>query len=215
MKQLFLGVSDDALLSLFRAAYPEDKAKAMADTLRTRYGSLASILKISLALLEEDIGKEAALYLRLSLSLYIRSVTDRLKSGDTVTEAVLARHFSALYADAAEETVYAVLVDKEDRLLSVSRVAIGSADASSLQPRQVLELAVRAKANGVFLTHNHPGGTLIPSASDKKITDAVMAALSTARIRFLGHYIFADADFVRIGEKNGAADASQNFKEIR
>ena len=211
MKQLFLGVSDEALFSLFRASYPADKAKTIADTLLTRYGSLSSILKISHTLLEEDIGKEAALYLRLSLSLYIRSVTDRFKIGDTVTESVLARHFSALYADASEETVYAVLVDKENRLLSVCRVAIGSADASSLQPRQVLELAVRTRADGVILTHNHPGGTLTPSASDKKVTDAVAAALATARIRFLGHYVFADAEFVRIGEENGAADAPHEF----
>lgn len=200
MKHLFLGTSERALFTLLSAVYPEDKAESLASLLLERYGSLSGILKISHGVLEADIGREAALYLRLSLSFYIRSVTDRLKSGDTVTEAVLARHFSALYADAAEEAVYAVLVDKEDRLLSVSRVAIGSADASSLQPRQVLELAVRTRADGVILTHNHPGGTLTPSASDKKITDAVIAALSTARIRFLGHYIFADTGFVRIGE---------------
>ncbi len=200
MKDLFLGGADRALYTLFSAIYPGDKAEALSALLKERYGSLSGILKISHSILAADIGQEAALYLRLSLSLYIRSITDRLRSGDLVTEAVLQRHFTALYADMAEETVYAVLLDKEDRLLSVNRIAGGSADASALQPRQVLELAIRTGADGVILTHNHPGGTLTPSASDKKVTDAVIAALTTARIRFLGHYVFADMQLFCIGE---------------
>ena len=210
MKHLFLGVSDDALYTLFSAVYPEDRARALATLLTERYGSLSALLKISPSVLEADIGQEAALYLCLSLSLYIRSVTDRLACGTEITEAVLAKHFSALYADAAEEIVYAVLLDKEDRLLSVSRVSIGAADSSALAPRQILELAVRGGARGVILTHNHPGGSLIPSASDKRVTETVATALEAARIRFLGHYIFADSGFARIGEEDPTLS-----KEIR
>ena len=218
MKNAFLGISEQPLFTLFSAIYPQDRAEALASGLLKSYGSLAGILKINPEVLEADIGREAALYLRLSLSLFIRSITERTQIGDIVTEAVLARHFSAFYADAAEEIVCAVLLDREDALLAIHRVAVGSADASSFQPRQVLELAVRAKANGVILTHNHPGGTLTASVSDKKMTEAVATALEAARIRFLGHYIFADTGFSRIGDEDASADApapSLQSKEIR
>ena len=114
---------------------------------------------------------------------------------------MLARHFSALYADATQETVYVVLMDAKERLIAVQCAASGSVAASGLQPRQVLEMAVRAGARTVMLAHNHPGGTLEPSVSDQKITEATEAALATARIRFLGHYIFAPEGFFRIGDE--------------
>lgn len=208
MKNLFLGVSDRALFDLFAVIYPKEKAEALCARLLETYGSLSRLLSVSESVLENEIGQEAALYLKLSLSLSIRRRTDRLRSGERVTETMLFEHFCALYADAAEERVYVLLLDSEDRLLAVHRAAIGSADASALQPRQILELAVRAKADGVILTHNHPNGTLTASASDRKVTDAVDAALKTARIRFLGHYIFAGAEHLCIGNEESEAEAA-------
>lgn len=200
MKNLFLGVSDRALFDLFAVIYPKEKAEALCARLLETYGSLSRLLSVSESVLENEIGQEAALYLKLSLSLSIRRRTDRLRSGERVTETVLAGHFSALYADAAEERVYVLLLDSEDRLLSIHRAAVGAADASAIQPRQILELAVRARADGVILTHNHPSGVLTPSTSDRRATDAISAALSSVRIRFLGHYIFAGAELVCIGD---------------
>ena len=77
-------------------------------------------------------------------------------------------------------------------------------------------MAVRAGARAVILAHNHPGGTLAPSASDKKITEATAAALETARIRFLGHYIFSDGDFAMIGESEAdeALDLTEKKKIV-
>lgn len=202
MKTLFLDTdARRALTALFSAAYPAERTESMTALLLEKYGSLARILQVNQSILEGDIGADAALYLRLSLSLSLRATTDRLKSGDTVTRAVLARHFGALYADAGQETVYVVLMDERDRLIAVQCAAVGSVDASGLQPRQVLESAVRMGAKSVILAHNHPGGTLKPSASDKKITEALASALEAARIRFLGHYIFAGSGFIRIGEE--------------
>lgn len=208
MKTLFLDTdAKSALTGLFSAAYPKERAEAMADCLLQKYGKLSRILQVNESVLETDIGEDAALYLRLSVSLALRASADRLQSGDLVTRAVLARHFGALYADASQEIVYVVLMDDEECLISVQCAAFGSADASGLQPRQVLEMAVRAGAKAVIVVHNHPGGTLTPSSSDRKITEALKTALMTARIRFLGHYIFAPAGFCQIGEEEG--DAAQ------
>ena len=202
MKTLFLGTdAKRALTDLFSAAYPQERAEAFAARLLEKYGSLARLLQVNQSILEADIGADAALYLRLSLSLALRAATDGLKSGDAVTRAVLVRYFGSLYADAGQETVYVVLMDDEDCLIAVQCAASGSAAASGLQPRQVLEMAVRAGAKAVILVHNHPGGTLEPSVSDQKITEATEAALATARIHFLGHYIFAPEGFFRIGDE--------------
>ncbi len=210
MKARFLGISAErALFDLFSAMYPQERAEEISCCLLKKYGYLSRILQVNPSILEADIGKAAALYLRLSLSLSLRTITERLKSGDKITRAVLARHFEALYACESQETVYIVLMNEEERLISVLQAAKGSVNASGLQPRQVLEVAVRAGAKSVILVHNHPGGTLKPSVSDKKITEAIESALATARIRFLGHYIFAGTGFCMIGEEKCGENSSE------
>ena len=217
MKHLFIQTdARGALFDLFSAIYDEEKAKAYAEKLIGTYGTLSRLLMIDTHTLEADIGREAALYLSLSLSLACRRTTDRLKPSDTVTQSLLVRHFTALYASAGRECVYLVLMDEKERLISILRAAVGAADGSSLLPRQVLELALRAGARSVILTHNHPGGDLTPSEADLKITAAVEASLKTARIRFLGHYIFARGDFCLVGEHGAGGKAPLiNQKEIR
>ncbi len=201
------------LVSLFCAVYPQSKAEAYAEKLLRAYGSLTRILKISPELLSEQIGKEAALYLRVCVSLYLRRTTDALKPGTPVTEDALVRHFDALYRDCGQETVYLLLTDEKERLLSRKLLSVGAADTSGVSPRQILEHALREGAAGVYLVHNHPGGDLTPSLSDERATRAVSLALSAADIRFFGHYIFSDGSFVRV-QPHGT-QAAQILKEIR
>lgn len=201
MKDLFIGQNaHSALVGLFSQIYTVEKAEALAKKLLSTYGSLTRLLMIDSLTLEGDIGREAALYLSLSLNLSLRRETDKLCAGMAVTPAVLARHFCALYTNMGQECVYLVLTDAEERLLCIVRASEGAADGSGLLPRQVLELAMRAGAKAVYLTHNHPGGDLNPSETDIKTTSAVRASLEAARIRFLGHYIFARGEFVRVGD---------------
>lgn len=197
------------LRSLFAPAFGEERAEALGARLIEAYGTLSRIKTVSLSLLESDIGKEAALYLRLCLSLAVRRTADRLKKGDLVTEAILLRHFEALYADAGQETVYLTLLDGEDRLIGIVCASVGAADSSALLPRQVLELALRGSARSVILTHNHPGGDPTFSATDIKTTRAVEAALKSARISLRAHYVFAQNTFARITEEEDGRTISK------
>ena len=216
MMDLFIGMdARDALTRLFSTVYDTERAEEIAERLLCSYGTLSRLLMIDTHTLGADIGDEAALYLSLSLSLAIRRTTDRLKAGDAVTPSVLVRHFTALYANAGQESAYLILMDETDHLISILRASVGAADGSGLLPRQVLELALRAGAKSVILAHNHPGGELTPSEADMKITKAVAASLRTARIRFLGHYIFARGDFCFMSEESDEAGIIPNQKEIR
>ncbi len=204
--------AESALLSFFQTVYSEEKAANLSKRLLLSYQSLSRILAASPAMLIAEIGEEAALYLKLSLSLFLRRTTEALREGDTVDEGALTRHFCALYRDCGQETVYALLTDNKGRMLARHVLSAGSVEGSSILPRQILELAVRAGASGVYLLHNHPGGDLSPSVSDERITKAAALALSAARIDFHGHYIFCGADYIRL-DKSGAATKPMRMKE--
>ncbi len=188
--------AEEVLLSLYRTVYSEEEAAKIAKRLLSTFGTLTKLLTASPAMLISEVGEAAALYLRLSLSLFLRRTTDSLREGDAVDEAVLTRHFGALYLDCGQETVYVLLTDGQGRMLSRHTVSIGSVNSSGVIPRQILELAIRAGARGVYLLHNHPGGDLTPSADDMRMTKAVLTALSAARIRFYGHYLFCGTEFL-------------------
>ena len=66
----------------------------------------------------------------------------------------------------------------------------------NVQPRVVLEIAMRHHATGVVLTHNHPSGNLEPSEDDLILTEQVKEALEFVGIGLYDHVIIAgEGDF--------------------
>ncbi len=45
-----------------------------------------------------------------------------------------------------------------------------------LSPRQFVENALKYKAGGIILVHNHPSGDCQPSAEDKRMTEDIVQA---------------------------------------
>lgn len=68
----------------------------------------------------------------------------------------------------------------------------GSVDRVSVEPRIIVSEAVRQKASGVILAHNHPGGDPEPSDQDVAATADVRAALETVDIELLDHVVVGD-----------------------
>ena len=95
-------------------------------------------------------------------------------------------------AGLTHEELWAALVDSQNRLIIWTRILKGSLDSISVTPRDVLAPAYEYKASGIFLAHNHPGGTLSPSKSDIEITARLQSAASLMGIRFVDHFIVAD-----------------------
>ena len=56
-------------------------------------------------------------------------------------------------------------------------------------------------ASQVFLAHNHPGGSLMPSNSDIEITKRISAALRTVNIPVTDHIIVSDDKFYSFAEQ--------------
>lgn len=58
--------------------------------------------------------------------------------------------------------------------------------------RGVLEPALRYKASGIILVHNHPGGQTRPSQPDLIFTNTVRELAVNMGLRFLDHVIVTD-----------------------
>jgi DNA repair protein RadC len=90
-----------------------------------------------------------------------------------------------------KEEFWIILVDNQNRLVAFERVCSGTVDQTAAYPREILELALRLKASGLILVHNHPGGDTNPSQQDKNLTETVARAVKELGIRLLDHLIVA------------------------
>ena len=55
-------------------------------------------------------------------------------------------------------------------------VALGSLESAIVHPREVFRKAILNSSASIITVHNHPGGSLVPSADDKIIWDRLAKA---------------------------------------
>ena len=98
----------------------------------------------------------------------------------------LIRH----YADRKQEHFLCATVNGANEIIAVRVISIGLADRSPVHPREVFADAVADRASGIIIAHNHPAGSLEPSAADADATRQLKAAGECLGIHLLDHVIF-------------------------
>ena len=178
----------------------EEKSRECKKRLIERYGSLATVFSES----EEEICRVAninmntALFVKLVAYTQARRITDSFKFGEAHTELEVREFIGALFLGLSVESVYAILLDGEGRVISAEHISEGTVTASDIIPRKILECVNRKKAKGVILAHNHPKGSKLPSKDDILTTGRLTNLFAAVGIRLAAHYIVADGDVGRI-----------------
>lgn len=98
----------------------------------------------------------------------------------------LIRHF----ADRKQEHFLSITINGANEVLNVRVVSIGLVDRSPVHPREVFADVVADRASGIIVAHNHPAGSLEPSAADVEATRQLRQAGEIVGIQLLDHIIF-------------------------
>ncbi|HCR12071.1 MAG TPA: DNA repair protein RadC [Solidesulfovibrio sp.] len=166
--------------------------KPLAKELLRRFGSVRGVL---LAREEElrgvpGIGPGALEFVTLWREAWARfheqPLRERalLNSPDIVAEMARAR----IGANEREE-FWMALVDTKNRLIGWEQVSQGTIDQAVIYPREILSVAIRHKASGVILVHNHPAGDPRPSSDDVAFTRRIVSAARELDVRVLDHLV--------------------------
>ncbi len=198
------GFADHEVLELLLFyAIPRRDTNETAHRLLQRYGSLAAVFNAPVEDLmkAEGIGERAAILLKLIPQAGRRA---RLSAGgrDVIldsTDKVGAYLLDRLGGEATE-ILLELCLDRKGKLLACKRLSEGSADATELSVRRLVENALLTSASGVILAHNHPSGIALPSREDYVATDNARKALDAIRVPLLDHVIVADGDYVSMAE---------------
>jgi DNA repair protein RadC len=82
-------------------------------------------------------------------------------------------------------------LNRANRLLGICDLSKGGMTNTVADPRIILGIAVKVLATVIILAHNHPGGTLRPSAADEAITKKIIEAARVHEIAVHDHIIIS------------------------
>jgi DNA repair protein RadC len=102
------------------------------------------------------------------------------------------------------EAVYALFLDRKDRLIEMVHLGEGTTDQMMVYPREVVRRALILDACAVILVHNHPGGDASPSPADIACTRGMADALAILGIALHDHVIVGDYAAASVRRMGGA-----------
>lgn len=114
----------------------------------------------------------------------------------------IADYFMEQVRHLEQENVFLLLVDTKCKLIKEICLSKGSVNASIVSIRDIFIMALRYKASGVILIHNHPSGDPTPSSNDLKITTNLRKAGELMEIPLLDHIIIGDKNYISL-KQNG------------
>ena len=88
-----------------------------------------------------------------------------------------------------------ILLNRASRVLGICTLTTGTIAGTIVDAKQVFSVALKCNATEVMLSHNHPGGSLIPSNADKEITRKMRMAGQILEIKVLDHIIVTAEGF--------------------
>lgn len=189
-----------ALVRVLEFSLGEAGAKECERRILHKYGTLSTALSEN----EEElcrvcgISMNNALLIKLLAYVNSRRVIDSFRYGEDHTELEIRELLSALFLGASLEEIYLISLDGQGRITSVEYIGEGTVNASDVFPRKLLECALKKKAKGVILAHNHPKGNTSPSKDDLFVTGKMFNVFASAGIRLCAHYIVGDGKVGKI-----------------
>lgn len=194
LKEGLDGFEDHQVLELLLfQVIPRHDTNPIAHRLIRRYGSLAAVLEADPKDLAsvEGVGRHAAAFLSMIPQLTRRYFHDRVTHAKKTlnTSEAAAEYLVPLMAGRSEEVFYVICLDSRLRVLYPALISEGTVKDALVHPRHVVEAAVRHKASSVILAHNHPSGSVNPSAHDQALTRSLVQALGGINVQVVDHII--------------------------
>lgn len=101
----------------------------------------------------------------------------------------------------AKEQLKGLYLNSRYQVVHDEVISIGSLTANIVHPREVFRPAIEHGAVAVIVAHNHPSGSLEPTAEDRVVTTQLASAGKLLGIDLLDHLIITANAFKRIMEE--------------
>lgn len=192
------GFTDAEVLELLLSmGTPRKDCKEPARLLLKQFGSLAQVLDASQVELEliEGIGPKNGFALHFVQSVARRYLRQRLVAKEYLRSSrEVGEYLVHSMRGLKREVLMAVFLDASLGIIDTRLVAEGTLASNTVHPRELIKMALEHHAASVVIAHNHPSGSLTPSAEDTRLTRHLFIALAFAGVQLLDHLIVGEGD---------------------
>jgi len=186
--------SHELLELLLFSCVPRRNTNDIAHSMIERFGSLEKVLEADIAELEsfDYITKTGAVLIRLVNEIKRRCNMEKATTVyryDTLDK--VGTLLKSLFYGQNTEKLYLLLFDGQMRLLDCVHICDGSVNDVKACFRKMAERLIFSKATAAILSHNHPGGLVIPSKEDISVNKELETLFGYMGTKLLTHIIVA------------------------
>jgi len=105
-----------------------------------------------------------------------------------------------LVMDLPHEEFWILLLNNANRIVGRERISVGGIRGTVVDVKLIYKKAIEKNASGLILCHNHPSGSLKPSAEDIKLTKNIISAGKTLDIRVPDHLVIGGNDYLSFAD---------------
>lgn len=137
----------------------------------------------------KGLGPARLKRLQSALALGQLLYSDVPETGTVVDDPSIAAKACHLIAWASVEKFAVLVLNVKHRLISTRVISFGTATETIAQPRDIFGAVIHAGGTRCIVAHNHPSGSLEPSAEDIALTQQLLAAAKVLGIPMLDHLV--------------------------
>ena len=199
-------LSDAELLAILvgSGSPGESAVELMKKILNSCNNNLNTLGKMSIQELMQfkGIGEAKAITILAACELGKRRQREQVEERPQLSTAT--RMYNYLHThmqDLDVEESWVLLLNQDYKLIKSLRLSQGGITETTVDVRLIMKQAILANATIIVLAHNHPSGSLRPSAEDDRLTKSVKQACDLMRIHFQDHLIITDGSYYSYHEE--------------
>ena len=184
----------ELLALVLQAQSSDEESLQLAERILTLVGGLSALSNTTPDefLQIQGMSSAKAAQLAAALELGRRIVAVAPIERQQITQAKMAAHLLMDMASLAQEQIRLILLDSNQRVMTISTVYIGTVDTSIVRVAEIFREAIIRNSPAVILAHNHPSGDPQPSPEDIALTRTLLSAGQLLDIQVLDHIIIGD-----------------------
>ena len=216
IKAIDLGAeySDRELIEMMlHGIMPGYSSTDAANELLSRYGTLFDICDLPYNKLRMvmGVGEEGAKRLKLARAFVYNILRNnssenrrRLLETDEIVE-----YLRPYFVGRTAEMLMVVFVNAQYKHIHTQKLGEGSFNHVSFDAKKIFELAIRYKASGIIIAHNH-NASVFPSKEDMVITNKFNNLLIELDMVLVDHIIFCENSYKSMRGSGYIKDPAQN-----
>lgn len=202
--QTFL--SDAELIAiLIGSGNREDSAVSLSQKILGTVGNnLNKLAKLSTDDLKQfkGIGEAKAISIITALELGRRRQFEMIKESPKINSSKdVFRMMQPLLGELPHEEFWVLYLSNSNKVLGKKQISKGGFTATLVDVRLLYKKALELSAIGIIVCHNHPSGNVLPSKSDKELTQKIKVSGSTLDIKLLDHLILTEKTYFSFADE--------------